>query len=82
MKELWTRFWTEEDGLGTVEIVVIIAVLITIALIFRRTIVQYVENMTDTLFGKDGNDGKNIVSTTGKEPTSGSGGAGAGAGGG
>jgi Flp pilus assembly pilin Flp len=39
-------FLKEDDGMGTVEIVVIIAVLVTIALIFRKAITDWV---TDTI---------------------------------
>lgn len=42
------RFIKEEDGLGTVEIVIIIAVLVGLALIFRRNIYALV----DSIFGK------------------------------
>jgi len=37
------RFITEEDGISTVEIVVIIAVLVGIALLFRKSITEYVK---------------------------------------
>ena len=36
--ELLKRFWTEEDGMGTVEIVMIIAALMCIALLFRKQV--------------------------------------------
>ncbi|AFH62231.1 Flp1 family type IVb pilin [Paenibacillus caseinilyticus] len=32
MKMAWNRFWKEEDGLGTLEILMIIAVLLIIAI--------------------------------------------------
>ena len=44
------KFWTEEDGMGVVEILLIIAVLIIIALLFRKTIIGWVEKMLATLF--------------------------------
>ncbi len=50
MKNLLTRFWKEEEGMGTVEIVIIIAVLVAVALIFRGAIVQFVQNITGKLF--------------------------------
>jgi len=37
--KLIKNFIKEEDGLGTIEIVIIIAVLIAIALIFRKAII-------------------------------------------
>ena len=33
------KFWTEEDGITTIEILLILAVLIIIALLFRKTII-------------------------------------------
>lgn len=45
-------FLVEEDGISTVEIVVIIAVLVGIALLFRKSITEYVKavinNFIDT----------------------------------
>lgn len=46
-------FWKEEDGLGTVEIVVIIAVLVGIALIFRDAIINFVVGIMKSVFGDD-----------------------------
>lgn len=42
MKQALKRFITEEDGLGTVEIVLIIAVLVGLALLFKKQIVGFV----------------------------------------
>lgn len=47
------RFIKEEDGLGTVEIVVIIAVLVGIALIFRDAIINFVTNIMKGVFDDD-----------------------------
>ncbi|MDQ2085707.1 Flp1 family type IVb pilin [Herbivorax sp. ANBcel31] len=44
------KFLKEEDGLGTVEIVIIIAVLVAIALIFRRAIFDFVNGIMDRIF--------------------------------
>ncbi|MEK8128580.1 Flp1 family type IVb pilin [Paenibacillus filicis] len=41
LKEAWLRFWKEEDGLGTLEILLIIAVLIIIAIAFRKWIMKW-----------------------------------------
>lgn len=46
-------FLREEDGLGTVEIVVIIAVLVGIALIFRDAIIKFVTEIMRGVFGDD-----------------------------
>ena len=50
MIELLKRFWKEEDGLGTVEIVIIVAVLVGVALIFRNAIYKFVSTMIDSIF--------------------------------
>lgn len=50
MVKLLKDFLREEDGLGTVEIVVIIAVLVGVALIFRKAIFQFVNSILDKLF--------------------------------
>lgn len=52
MKELFVRFIKEEDGMGTVEMVVIVAVLLGIALIFRRKIFDFVNTILNNIFGK------------------------------
>jgi Flp pilus assembly pilin Flp len=40
-------FLIEEDGISTVEIVVIIAVLVGIALLFRKSITEYVKKVIE-----------------------------------
>lgn len=47
MQNLITRFLNEEDGMGTLEVVVIVAVLLAIALIFKDKIF----NVFDSLMG-------------------------------
>lgn len=44
------EFWTEEDGIATVEILLILAVLIIIAIIFRKAIVEWVNKMISNVF--------------------------------
>lgn len=53
VSSLIKSFITEEDGLGTVEIVVIIAVLVGIALIFRDAIIKFVTNIMKSVFADD-----------------------------
>ncbi len=53
MKCFLKNFLSEEDGLGTVEIVVIIAVLVGIALIFRDAIIKFVTNIMQSVFADD-----------------------------
>lgn len=44
-------FLKEEEGMGTVEIVIILAVLVSIALIFRNTVMDFVRTTIDNIFG-------------------------------
>lgn len=53
MKEFWKRFWKEEDGMETIEVVVIIAVLIAVALIFRKGIIDFVNDLMQKIFKTD-----------------------------
>lgn len=53
MMNLIKSFWKEEDGLGTVEIVLIIAVLVGLALIFKSAIVDFVNNVLGNIKGKE-----------------------------
>jgi len=38
-------FWNSEDGLGTLEIILIIAVVIIIALLFKDWIIELIERL-------------------------------------
>ncbi|HHV99150.1 MAG TPA: hypothetical protein GXX36_06210 [Clostridiaceae bacterium] len=53
MSNVFMRFIKEEDGLGTVEIVIIIAILVGIALIFRHSIVKFVTRIINQVFGNE-----------------------------
>lgn len=48
--DMLKRFWQEEDGIATIEILLILAVLIVIALLFRKAIIEWVEGFLKTLF--------------------------------
>lgn len=50
MVNLLKRFWNEEDGMGTIEIVIIIAVLVAVALIFKSTITDFVGKLMKDVF--------------------------------
>ncbi|MBD2844325.1 multidrug transporter [Paenibacillus sp. IB182496] len=39
------RFWRDEDGIGTLEIILIIAVIILLALVFRKWIMRLVQSL-------------------------------------
>lgn len=43
------NFWKEDDGMGTVEIILIIVVLIGLVMIFRNEITDIVENLFDQI---------------------------------
>jgi hypothetical protein len=53
MFRLLKDFLYEEDGMGTVEIVLIIAVLVGIALIFRDAIIKFAVGIMENVFGDD-----------------------------
>ena len=53
MAETIKNFLKDEDGLGTVEIVIIIAVLVGIALIFRDAIIGFVTDVMRSVFGDE-----------------------------
>jgi Flp pilus assembly pilin Flp len=53
MFRLLKDFLHEEDGMGTVEIVLIIAVLVGIALIFRDAIIKFAVGIMKNVFGDD-----------------------------
>ncbi|GAA4878812.1 hypothetical protein GCM10023310_68610 [Paenibacillus vulneris] len=42
------KFWNEEEGLGTLEILLILAVLVIIAIAFRKWIMQWVKGLFDS----------------------------------
>lgn len=42
------NFWKDEDGLGTLEMILIIAVLIAVVLVFREEIVKVVKDLIGT----------------------------------
>jgi Flp pilus assembly pilin Flp len=44
------RFLREEDGMGTVEVIIIIAVLVGVALLFRKQLITFVNGIIDNIF--------------------------------
>jgi undecaprenyl pyrophosphate phosphatase UppP len=42
------RFWQDDEGLGTLEMILIIAVLIAVVLVFREEIVKVVKALIST----------------------------------
>lgn len=45
MKAEWNRFLSEEDGMGVVEIILIIVVLISLVVIFKEQITSLVKKI-------------------------------------
>lgn len=52
MKSKISSLWKEEDGLGTLELILIIGVIIIIALIFKNQIKTLVENLLKSVSSK------------------------------
>ena len=53
MLKLVKGFLKEEEGMGTLEIVVIIGVLVALALIFKDAIGTYAKNLMEKFFNSD-----------------------------
>lgn len=49
LKKIFVSFMKEEDGIGVVEIILIIVVLIGLVIIFRESITGVVESIFDTI---------------------------------
>lgn len=43
------EFWTEEDGMGTVEVILIIVVLVGLVVIFKKQIVEIVNSLFEKI---------------------------------
>lgn len=50
--EMLKRFYSEEEGMGTVEIVMIIAALMCIALLFRKQVYTFADGIMKQVFDK------------------------------
>ncbi len=48
--DLLKQFYEEEEGMGTVELVMIIAALMCIALLFRKQIFNFAQTIMETVF--------------------------------
>lgn len=54
MKNLWYRFWKEEDGIGVVEMILILVVLIGLVIIFKSQLTTLVNNIFDKITSQSG----------------------------
>ena len=57
MKNMVKAFWEDESGVGVVEMILILVVLIGLVLIFKRQLTNIVNGIFDTITSKVGNDG-------------------------
>lgn len=53
MKDFIKGFIYEEDGMGVIEIVIIIAVLVSVALVFRDSIFAFTQDLMKNVFNQD-----------------------------
>ena len=51
MKALIKRFWQEDDALGTVEMVLLLAALVAVALVFKEQLTDWVKSAVEKVFG-------------------------------
>lgn len=47
LTDFFAKFWNDEEGLQTLEMMLIIAVIVVIALAFRTQIKEWVQNLLD-----------------------------------
>ena len=50
--KIWVKlqeFWNREEGMGTIEIVLIIVILIALVLMFRNTVVDIVSDILEKI---------------------------------
>jgi len=62
------RFIVEEDGLGTVELVLILAALVSVALIFKKQITEFVSGSIEGIMNP-AKSGATVDTTTTPVPT-------------
>lgn len=56
-KNMTMRLWRDESGMGTVEVVLIIVVLVGLVLIFQ----EQIRGLVETIFGKITSDTNTII---------------------
>lgn len=49
MKNFWTDFWNDEDGLEVIEVVLILGIVVGIALLFQTAIKDWWETIKDKI---------------------------------
>ncbi|WP_281887283.1 Flp1 family type IVb pilin [Paenibacillus sp. YYML68] len=63
MKDAWVQFWDDEEGLGTLEILLIVAVLLIIAVAFRKWIMQWMRQLFESADKQINNEIKDVGSS-------------------
>lgn len=53
-ESIWGKFWREEDGVGVIEIVLILVILIGLVLVFKEQITAIVNNAFTSISGNAG----------------------------
>ncbi|WP_432408059.1 Flp1 family type IVb pilin [Wukongibacter sp. M2B1] len=71
MVKILRDFFKEEDGLGTVEIVLLLAILVGLALIFRKAIVGFVSSILGNTMETKGEFDTQKIGDTPAQPASG-----------
>lgn len=49
LRDLFHSFWKKKEGMGTIEVVIIIAVLVALALIFKDFIIGLAQDIFDKI---------------------------------
>lgn len=64
MIRLVKNFLKDEDGLGTVEIVIILAVLVGLAIVFRKAIISFATGLMTQFFNEAADANKPVKSSS------------------
>lgn len=48
MQNVAVKFWEDEEGIGMLEIILIIAVIVLIAIVFRKWIIAWIQKLMDS----------------------------------
>ncbi len=54
MMKFFKDFWQEEEAMGTIEIVIIIAILVAIAMVFKDAIKDFAQGLINNAFKTNG----------------------------
>ena len=49
LKMFMSKLWKEEEGLGTLEILLIVAVLVAVAMLFGNTLIEWVTDILEDI---------------------------------